>query len=120
MGRRIKRGAPAAGRKGLTPYQGDRRCFGHFQCPECDREWASGNSWADCGQECMECRIMVYPWRQARRAPPPQRARPAAAAAPARLRPRAPGSRHPRVRPCAPTEAAPTQTPRPPPGHPRR
>ena len=51
----------AAGAK--TPYQGDRRCFGFFKCG-CGRGWMSGNSWANMGQECERCRIMVYPYKQ--------------------------------------------------------
>ncbi|ODN00785.1 Zinc finger CCHC domain-containing protein 24 [Orchesella cincta] len=50
--------------KKLTPYQGDLRCFGEFQCPMCRREWKSGNSWANMGQECEKCRINVYPYKQ--------------------------------------------------------
>ena len=47
-----------------TPYQGKKRVFGEFQCPECSRKWSSGNSWADMGQECLSCNIMVYPHTQ--------------------------------------------------------
>ena len=50
--------------QGLTPYQGNRRCFGEFRCPQCDKTWSSGNSWADMGQECKECHINVYPYSQ--------------------------------------------------------
>lgn len=50
--------------KGLTPYQGPKRCFGFYQCPKCQRKWMSGNSWADMGQECESCLINVYPYRQ--------------------------------------------------------
>lgn len=50
--------------KGLTPYQGDRRCFGEYKCPQCNRTWMSGNSWADKGQECQSCKINVYPHKQ--------------------------------------------------------
>lgn len=51
---------------GLTPYQGPHRCFGYFKCEECGRDWASGNSWADTGQQCQVCGVMVYPWKQQR------------------------------------------------------
>jgi len=30
--------------KGLTSYQGDRRCYGYFKC-SCGKRWESGNSW---------------------------------------------------------------------------
>ncbi|KAI1285256.1 Zinc finger CCHC domain-containing protein 24 [Halotydeus destructor] len=49
---------------GKTPYQGSRRCFGEFRCPTCGRSWMSGNSWANLGQECQSCKIMVYPHKQ--------------------------------------------------------
>ena len=38
--------------------------FGDFECPSCHRTWSSGNSWANMGQECMTCKIMVYPHTQ--------------------------------------------------------
>ncbi|XP_066943314.1 uncharacterized protein [Macrobrachium rosenbergii] len=50
--------------EGLTPYQGKKRCFGEFRCTKCKRKWMSGNSWANCGQECIKCRINVYPHKQ--------------------------------------------------------
>ncbi|CAM1321856.1 ZCCHC24 (predicted) [Pycnogonum litorale] len=50
--------------EGLTPYQGKKRCFGEYKCPKCKRKWMSGNSWANMGQECIKCRIMVYPHKQ--------------------------------------------------------
>ena len=31
----------------LTPYQGAKRVYGYFKCKVCDREWESGNSWAN-------------------------------------------------------------------------
>lgn len=49
-----------------TPYQGTRRCFGDFKCPNCENQWSSGNSWANMGQECLDCCINVYPHRQVR------------------------------------------------------
>ncbi|KAI1285257.1 Zinc finger CCHC domain-containing protein 24 [Halotydeus destructor] len=49
---------------GKTPYQGELRCFGHFKCPTCLKTWKSGNSWANAGQECKSCNILVYPHRQ--------------------------------------------------------
>ncbi|KAI1303075.1 Zinc finger CCHC domain-containing protein 24 [Halotydeus destructor] len=51
-------------RPGLTPYQGKKRCFGEYKCPKCKRKWMSGNSWANCGQMCIKCTIMVYPHKQ--------------------------------------------------------
>ncbi|CAH1246142.1 ZCCHC24 [Branchiostoma lanceolatum] len=50
--------------EGLTPYQGKKRCFGEYKCPKCKRKWMSGNSWANMGQECIKCRINVYPHKQ--------------------------------------------------------
>jgi len=50
--------------EGLTPYQGTKRCFGEFKCPKCKRKWKSGNSWANVGQDCIKCKIMVYPQKQ--------------------------------------------------------
>ncbi|CAG0879641.1 unnamed protein product [Cyprideis torosa] len=51
--------------KKLTPYQGPDRVFGKFRCPNCRRKWLSINSWANKGQECKLCKIMVYPFKQA-------------------------------------------------------
>jgi len=50
--------------EGLTPYQGTKRCFGEFKCPKCKRKWKSGNSWANVGQDCIKCKIVVYPQKQ--------------------------------------------------------
>ena len=47
-----------------TPYQGGRRCFGEYRCPECNRGWMSANSWANTGQQCQNCSIVVYPHTQ--------------------------------------------------------
>lgn len=49
---------------GKTPYQGGRRCFGEYRCPECNRGWMSANSWANTGQQCQNCSIVVYPHTQ--------------------------------------------------------
>ncbi|XP_065905637.1 zinc finger CCHC domain-containing protein 24-like [Dysidea avara] len=49
---------------GLTPYQGDKRRFGEYKCPQCSREWKSAYSWANMGQECKTCNINVYPHTQ--------------------------------------------------------
>src|SRR6218665_1569618 len=46
---------------GLTPYQGTKRCFGEFQCPNCGKKWMSANSWANVGQNCLKCGISVRP-----------------------------------------------------------
>lgn len=48
----------------LTPYQGTRRAFGHFHCLHCDVEWASANTWANKGQDCLTCLNNTYPYRQ--------------------------------------------------------
>ena len=49
--------------QGLTPYQGDRRCYGYFRC-SCNKKWESGNSWKDTYQKCKRCKSNVYPHRQ--------------------------------------------------------
>ena len=49
---------------GLTPYQGRKRCFGEYKCSKCKRKWMSGNSWANSGQQCIKCHLMVYPHKQ--------------------------------------------------------
>ncbi|KOB70080.1 putative Y43E12A.2, partial [Operophtera brumata] len=43
---------------------GKKRCFGEYKCPKCKRKWMSGNSWANNGQECIKCRINVFPHKQ--------------------------------------------------------
>jgi len=58
--------ASAGDKERLTPYQGNRRCFGEFRCPQCERVWMSGNSWANTGQMCKSCEITVYPHSQRR------------------------------------------------------
>lgn len=45
----------------LTPYQGKKRSFGLFKCVPCSRNWASASCWANCGQECVQCKANVYP-----------------------------------------------------------
>lgn len=50
--------------EGKTPYQGKKRCFGLFRCPGCKRKWMSGNSWANMAQQCLKCKINVYPHKQ--------------------------------------------------------
>ncbi len=59
-----KSGAAQRAGKGLTPYQGTKRCFGEYHCDRCSRTWMSGNSWADCGQKCERCNVLVYPCKQ--------------------------------------------------------
>ena len=51
-----------------TPYQGKKRAWGKFRCPTstCNNSWSSGNSWANMGQKCKECGVMVYPHHQRR------------------------------------------------------
>jgi uncharacterized protein with PIN domain len=61
MGKKRVQVQPTAG---LTPYQGLDRVFGYFKCPKCTRQWMSGNSWANMGQECQRCKINVYPYKQ--------------------------------------------------------
>ncbi|KAK2726374.1 uncharacterized protein LOC136032395 [Artemia franciscana] len=48
----------------LTPYQDEKRVFGEFRCPKCYRKWMSASSWANCGQDCIVCKIKVYPHKQ--------------------------------------------------------
>ncbi|XP_068081091.1 uncharacterized protein [Anabrus simplex] len=50
--------------EGRTPYQGKKRCFGEYKCNKCKRKWMSGNSWANMGQECIKCHVLVYPHKQ--------------------------------------------------------
>uniref|UniRef100_A0A7M5V1D2 3CxxC-type domain-containing protein n=1 Tax=Clytia hemisphaerica TaxID=252671 RepID=A0A7M5V1D2_9CNID len=51
-------------KKSKTAYQGRRRMFGQFRCPQCLRTWASGNTWANTTQQCKSCLIEVLPYRQ--------------------------------------------------------
>lgn len=60
----LKKRAPYQEASTLTPYQGSKRCFGHYQCSKCTRKWQSAYSWANKGQECQRCSIMIYPHRQ--------------------------------------------------------
>ena len=48
------------------PYQGNKRTYGEFKCPQCGKKWESGNSWANCGQKCKSCenKKYVYPYKQ--------------------------------------------------------
>lgn len=46
-----------------TPYQGDRRCFGEYEC-DCGRTWMSANSWKNTGQRCQSCDTNVFPHTQ--------------------------------------------------------
>ncbi|XP_067933218.1 uncharacterized protein [Watersipora subatra] len=48
----------------LTPYQGRKRVYGKFKCRICNREWQSGNSWANMGQRCLNCGNNVFPYAQ--------------------------------------------------------
>ena len=38
--------------------------FGKFRCPQCNRTWASGNTWANTTQQCQRCLIDVLPYHQ--------------------------------------------------------
>ncbi|RWS00546.1 hypothetical protein B4U79_10265 [Dinothrombium tinctorium] len=49
---------------GLTPYQGENRVFGEYECKRCSLNWTSSNSWANCGQMCENCNVLVYPHKQ--------------------------------------------------------
>lgn len=48
----------------LTPYQGQKRCFGEFKCHKCKRKWMSGNSWANTSQQCIKCKLPIFPFKQ--------------------------------------------------------
>uniref|UniRef100_A0A7E4VN90 CCHC-type domain-containing protein n=1 Tax=Panagrellus redivivus TaxID=6233 RepID=A0A7E4VN90_PANRE len=48
----------------LTPYQGRRRCYGEFSCPQCFRKWTSTNSVANEAHSCIKCHIPVFPHKQ--------------------------------------------------------
>ncbi|XP_042886503.1 zinc finger CCHC domain-containing protein 24-like isoform X1 [Penaeus japonicus] len=49
-----------------TPYQGNRRTCGYFQCKKCNKHWFSANTWANCSQKCKSCNSDVYPYKQVR------------------------------------------------------
>ena len=42
----------------------DRRKFGSYRCPSCNREWESANSWRDYGQKCQKCNITVMAYKR--------------------------------------------------------
>ncbi|CAM4712397.1 unnamed protein product [Leuciscus chuanchicus] len=44
--------------------QDNKRCFGEYRCPKCNRTWMSGNSWPNMGQECTKCHINVLAHKQ--------------------------------------------------------
>ncbi|OXA37010.1 Zinc finger CCHC domain-containing protein 24 [Folsomia candida] len=48
----------------LTPYLGQSRCVGFFRCHKCLHKWTSGHSWANQGQQCKRCNLLVYPYKQ--------------------------------------------------------
>ena len=33
----------------------DRRMYGYFRCPQCDKRWESGNAYRSSGQICRHC-----------------------------------------------------------------
>ncbi|XP_019854056.1 PREDICTED: zinc finger CCHC domain-containing protein 24-like [Amphimedon queenslandica] len=51
-------------RYNLTPYQGNKRVFGEFDCHNCDNAWSSAFSYADTWQMCEVCNMEIYPHRQ--------------------------------------------------------
>lgn len=51
-------------KKGLTPYQGNKQCFGYFNCKKCNNEWTSDCSYADSWHPCKKCKERVYPYKQ--------------------------------------------------------
>lgn len=48
----------------LTPYQGNLRTFGYFNCKECKKSWSSAYSWSNTSQQCLTCRKNIYPHMQ--------------------------------------------------------
>ncbi|KAK2726370.1 hypothetical protein QYM36_000718, partial [Artemia franciscana] len=51
--------------KGITPYQGKKRCFGAYKCSYCTNQyWESCFSYANTWQKCNVCKSEVYPYRQ--------------------------------------------------------
>jgi len=48
----------------MTPYQGQKECFGYYHCNDCNKEWHSAHSWANTEQYCSQCYIGIYPYKQ--------------------------------------------------------
>lgn len=44
----------------------DRKKFGHYRCPKCNRYWQSANSWREYGQKCQSCNITVMAFKRRR------------------------------------------------------
>ena len=40
----------------------NRRLFGKFICPECNKGWQSANSWKDYKQQCKSCETYAEPY----------------------------------------------------------
>lgn len=55
---------PQAPDKTKTPYQGNKQCIGLFVCEKCKRRWKSSKSFAEVGQECKKCHVIVNPKKQ--------------------------------------------------------
>lgn len=52
------------GKKGLTPYQGNKQVFGYFHCKKCNSNWTSDCSYANLWLPCNKCNERVYPHKQ--------------------------------------------------------
>ena len=50
-------------------YHGYNRCFGEYQCSDCNRWWKSANSWRGFAQECNNCGNGVHAHKQTRLQP---------------------------------------------------
>uniref|UniRef100_A0A915JA22 Uncharacterized protein n=1 Tax=Romanomermis culicivorax TaxID=13658 RepID=A0A915JA22_ROMCU len=66
---------PQAPTKTRTPYQGSKQCIGLFICNKCKRQWKSNKSFAEAGQECKKCHVIINPKKQFPLYTPPRKAR---------------------------------------------
>ena len=47
-----------------TPYQGQKKSRGRYNCSNCHRRWVSHNSYSNEAQECLQCGVHTYPYKQ--------------------------------------------------------
>ncbi|CAG9812578.1 unnamed protein product [Phaedon cochleariae] len=59
MGNTVTNGNTDSSRK---VEEKEKRCFGQYKCPKCERRWSSGNTWPNMGQQCEKCLIFVLPY----------------------------------------------------------
>ncbi len=45
----------------ITNRNSNIRCFGYFQCTNCENEWVSAYTWILYRQRCFQCRIKTAP-----------------------------------------------------------